>query len=125
MQVGQVEFSESAALGSLLQLRTSQYERWRNNRHRPPSALLAICSPLRPPAVRRTGRLQLFLHWKTMIFAGQGKVEFSGANYTGSEFVPVTPYVEAADHSGIIAEVNRTTTVTSLAIFSRIMASRS
>jgi phosphatidylserine/phosphatidylglycerophosphate/cardiolipin synthase-like enzyme len=39
------------------------------------------------------------LHWKTMIFAGQGKVEFSGANYTGSEFVPVTPYVNYVDEA--------------------------
>ena len=39
------------------------------------------------------------LHWKTMIFAGQGTVEFSGANYTGSEFVPVTPYVNYVDEA--------------------------
>lgn len=39
------------------------------------------------------------LHWKTMIFAGQGMVEFSGANFTGSELVPVTPYVNYADEA--------------------------
>ena len=39
------------------------------------------------------------LHWKTMIFAGQGIVEFSGANFTGSELVPVTPYVNYADEA--------------------------
>jgi regulation of enolase protein 1 (concanavalin A-like superfamily)/phosphatidylserine/phosphatidylglycerophosphate/cardiolipin synthase-like enzyme len=33
------------------------------------------------------------LHWKMMLFAGQGQVEFAGANYVPFEFVPVTPYV--------------------------------
>lgn len=37
------------------------------------------------------------LHWKMMLFAGQGKVEFSAANYSGSAFVPVTPYVAYVD----------------------------
>jgi len=33
------------------------------------------------------------LHWKMMLFVGQGQVEFAGANYTGFEFVPTTPWV--------------------------------
>ena len=31
------------------------------------------------------------LHWKMMLFVGQGKVEFSGANYSGNFFVPDVP----------------------------------
>jgi phosphatidylserine/phosphatidylglycerophosphate/cardiolipin synthase-like enzyme len=31
------------------------------------------------------------LHWKMMLFAGQGKLEFSGANYSGNFFVPDVP----------------------------------
>ncbi|HEU4837172.1 MAG TPA: phospholipase D-like domain-containing protein [Pyrinomonadaceae bacterium] len=31
------------------------------------------------------------LHWKMMLFAGQGKLEFSGANYSGNFFVPDAP----------------------------------
>jgi phosphatidylserine/phosphatidylglycerophosphate/cardiolipin synthase-like enzyme len=37
------------------------------------------------------------LHWKMMLFAGQGKVEFSAANYSGEAFVPQTPYVNYID----------------------------
>jgi len=36
-------------------------------------------------------------HWKLMIFTGQNTVEFSGANYTPYEFVPVTSYVNYED----------------------------
>jgi phosphatidylserine/phosphatidylglycerophosphate/cardiolipin synthase-like enzyme len=36
-------------------------------------------------------------HWKTMIFAGQHQVQFSGANYSPYAFVPVTPYVNYID----------------------------
>jgi len=37
------------------------------------------------------------LHWKAMIFAGQNRVELSGANYSGNAFVPVTPYLSYID----------------------------
>jgi len=37
------------------------------------------------------------LHWKMMLFAGQGQLQFSGANYNPFEFVPVTPYVNYTD----------------------------
>jgi phosphatidylserine/phosphatidylglycerophosphate/cardiolipin synthase-like enzyme len=37
------------------------------------------------------------VHWKTMIFAGQNVVEFSGANFSPHAFVPVTPYVDYCD----------------------------
>jgi hypothetical protein len=37
------------------------------------------------------------LHWKVAIFAGQGQVEFSGANYSPFEMVPATPYQNYTD----------------------------
>ena len=30
------------------------------------------------------------LHWKMMLFAGQGQLEFAGANFAPFEFVPST-----------------------------------
>jgi phosphatidylserine/phosphatidylglycerophosphate/cardiolipin synthase-like enzyme len=39
------------------------------------------------------------LHWKLMLFSGQGVVEFSGANYTGSELVYSKPYVTYVDEA--------------------------
>jgi phosphatidylserine/phosphatidylglycerophosphate/cardiolipin synthase-like enzyme len=39
------------------------------------------------------------LHWKTMIFAGQGVVEFSGANYSDNAFKPVSPYSNYVDEA--------------------------
>jgi hypothetical protein len=37
------------------------------------------------------------LHWKMMLFAGQGQLEFAGANFTPSEMTPGTPYVNYTD----------------------------
>jgi phosphatidylserine/phosphatidylglycerophosphate/cardiolipin synthase-like enzyme len=37
------------------------------------------------------------LHWKMMLFAGQQKVEFSGANYSPNAFVPNEPYKDYVD----------------------------
>ena len=37
------------------------------------------------------------VHWKTMIFAGQHVVEFSGANFTPHAFYPATAYVDYID----------------------------
>src|SRR5215216_389306 len=39
------------------------------------------------------------LHWKMMLFAGQNKVEFSGANFSPSFFVPSTPYQNYIDEA--------------------------
>jgi len=39
------------------------------------------------------------LHWKMMLFSGQGTVEFSGANFTASEMRPYTPYVNYTDEA--------------------------
>jgi phosphatidylserine/phosphatidylglycerophosphate/cardiolipin synthase-like enzyme len=37
------------------------------------------------------------LHWKMMLFAGQNKVEFSGANFSPAFFVPTTPFQNYID----------------------------
>jgi phosphatidylserine/phosphatidylglycerophosphate/cardiolipin synthase-like enzyme len=39
------------------------------------------------------------LHWKMMLFAGQNKVEFSGANFSPNFFVPSTPYQNYIDEA--------------------------
>jgi regulation of enolase protein 1 (concanavalin A-like superfamily) len=39
------------------------------------------------------------LHWKMMLFAGQNTVEFSGANYSSTAFVPQQPYVDFEDEA--------------------------
>src|SRR5437660_5335432 len=39
------------------------------------------------------------LHWKMMLFSGQGVVEFSGANFSASELKPFTPYVNYTDEA--------------------------
>ena len=36
-------------------------------------------------------------HWKLMIFTGQNQMEFSGANYSSTAFVPYVPYVNYED----------------------------
>jgi hypothetical protein len=38
-------------------------------------------------------------HFKMMLFAGQNQVEFSGANYSASAFVPVSPYANYVDEA--------------------------
>ena len=48
------------------------------------------------PIRRRTAT---YMHWKTMIFAGQNVVEFSGANYSPHAFVPVEAYVDYVDEA--------------------------
>ena len=37
------------------------------------------------------------LHWKVAIFAGQGQIEFAGANYAPFEMAPEIPYVNYTD----------------------------
>ena len=37
------------------------------------------------------------LHWKVAIFAGQGQIEFAGANYAPFEMTPDTPWVNYTD----------------------------
>jgi phosphatidylserine/phosphatidylglycerophosphate/cardiolipin synthase-like enzyme len=45
----------------------------------------------------RNRALSGILHWKMFLFAGQGQVEFSGANQVPFEFVPEIPYVNYTD----------------------------
>jgi phosphatidylserine/phosphatidylglycerophosphate/cardiolipin synthase-like enzyme len=47
-----------------------------------------------PMRNRDTGGI---LHWKCIIFAGQGQMEFAGANYAPFEMVPDQPYVNFTD----------------------------
>ena len=37
------------------------------------------------------------LHWKVIIFAGQGQVQFAGANYAPFEMTPEQPFVNYTD----------------------------
>src|SRR4051812_38956493 len=39
------------------------------------------------------------LHWKMMLFVGQMQVEFSGANFSPTAFVPQDPYVDYEDET--------------------------
>jgi phosphatidylserine/phosphatidylglycerophosphate/cardiolipin synthase-like enzyme len=39
------------------------------------------------------------LHWKMMLFVGQGTVEFSGANYSESGFKPISAYRDYVDEA--------------------------
>lgn len=39
------------------------------------------------------------LHWKMMLFVGQNKMEFSGANYSPAFFVPTKPYEDYIDEA--------------------------
>ena len=39
------------------------------------------------------------LHWKMMLFHGQNKMEFSGANYSGIFFSPINPNVDYIDEA--------------------------
>ncbi|MCU1382881.1 MAG: hypothetical protein JWL71_1578 [Acidobacteria bacterium] len=39
------------------------------------------------------------LHWKMMLFVGQNQMEFSGANYSPTAFVPADPYVDYEDET--------------------------
>ena len=38
-------------------------------------------------------------HWKMMLFAGQGKVQFSASNYANGSFSPIVPYLEYVDEA--------------------------
>jgi len=44
------------------------------------------------------------LHWKMMLFVGQGVVEFSGANYSENGFKPVSPYTNYVDEAIYFAD---------------------
>jgi len=51
------------------------------------------------PIRQRSLNNPYILHWKTMIFQGQNTVEFSGANYSPTAFVPQDPYRDYEDEA--------------------------
>lgn len=67
------------------------------------------CADQHPACVAQNDQLQAagipmrrraangILHWKTIIFVGQGQIEFAGANYSPFELTPEQPYVNYTD----------------------------
>ena len=75
-----------------------------DDQHATNLAILQTFATMTPPVpMRQRIKTKAFgngiLHWKMMLFAGQGVVEFSGANFSQSEFVPVTPYQNYVDEA--------------------------
>ena len=52
----------------------------------------------------RKRNVSSILHWKMMLFAGQGQVEFSGANFSPDALVPVDPYRNCVDEAIFFTE---------------------
>ncbi len=52
----------------------------------------------------RTKTSSGIMHYKMMLFAGQGIVEFSGANFSADAWVYVTPYVNYVDESAYFTD---------------------
>jgi phosphatidylserine/phosphatidylglycerophosphate/cardiolipin synthase-like enzyme len=59
------------------------------------AAILADFKAAGIPMLQKTS--SGIVHWKTMIFAGQGVVEFSGANFSPHAFVATDPYRDYLD----------------------------
>ena len=67
------------------------------------------CAPAHPACVAQNDQLRAagipmrnrqtgsILHWKAVIFVGQGQVEFAGTNYAPFEMTPETPWVNYTD----------------------------
>jgi hypothetical protein len=60
---------------------------------------LQTFAALTPPVPMRRRVANGILHWKMMLFAGQGVVEFSGANFSSSEMVAGKPYQTYVDEA--------------------------
>jgi phosphatidylserine/phosphatidylglycerophosphate/cardiolipin synthase-like enzyme len=67
--------------------------------HLPNEAILVKFATMTPPVPMRQRIGNGILHWKMMLFAGQGVVEFSGANFSPSELVTGTPYKTYTDEA--------------------------
>ena len=67
--------------------------------HAANTAILTRFASLTPRVPMRERTANGILHWKMMLFAGQGVVEFSGANFSPSEFVPGIPYQNYVDEA--------------------------
>ena len=52
---------------------------------------------LQAAGIPMRNRIPNILHWKLIIFAGQGQVEFAGANFAPFELTPEIPYVNFTD----------------------------
>jgi phosphatidylserine/phosphatidylglycerophosphate/cardiolipin synthase-like enzyme len=52
----------------------------------------------------RRRKVSSILHWKMMLFAGQGQVEFSGANFSPDALVPGDPYRNYVDEAIFFTE---------------------
>jgi hypothetical protein len=67
--------------------------------HLPNEQIIQQFAAMTPPVPMRQRVANGILHWKMMLFAGQGVVEFSGANFSSSEFVPGSPYKTYVDEA--------------------------
>jgi len=67
--------------------------------HQADFTILQTFATMTPPVPMRKRVASSILHWKMMLFAGQGVVEFSGANFSPSEFVPSKPYQVYTDEA--------------------------
>ena len=67
--------------------------------HATNTAILQTFAAMAPPVPMRQRIENGILHWKMALFAGQGVVEFSGANLSRSEFVAYTPYTNYVDEA--------------------------
>jgi phospholipase D-like protein/IPT/TIG domain-containing protein len=67
--------------------------------HLPNEQILQQFAGMTPPVPMRQRVANGILHWKMMLFAGQGVVEFSGANFSSSEFLPGSPYKTYVDEA--------------------------
>ena len=67
--------------------------------HLPNEQIIQQFATMTPAVPMRQRVANGILHWKMMLFAGQGVVEFSGANFSSSEFVPGSPYKTYVDEA--------------------------
>jgi hypothetical protein len=63
------------------------------------TSILQEFATVTPPVPMRKRIAPSILHWKMMLFAGQGIVEFSGANFSQGEMVPAKNYVNYTDEA--------------------------
>lgn len=67
--------------------------------HATNTQILQTLASMVPPVPMRQRIENGILHWKMALFAGQGVVEFSGANFSPSEFVPFKAYTSYVDEA--------------------------
>jgi hypothetical protein len=67
--------------------------------HQENQAILQTFATATPPVPMRKRIASSILHWKMMLFAGQGTVEFSGANFSQGEMLPAKNYVNYTDEA--------------------------